>query len=186
MLGFFLIWFNYICSLGSFYCSTFNHIFPFFLLSFLCLPFLSHFPLVSSIVFLSLSSPVPSSKPEGVGGCGSLRSISWWGCSWVQPEPFFPPYNAVFSLTLIKVHLASKCCGPFNTDCTKKRKWKKDKANGGDTERDEERGWETDRQRETGHHVDKGRRKIGLMVTEDGQNNHNHCSPLTRLNIGLM
>lgn len=28
----------------------------------------------------------------------------------MQPEPFFSLYNAVFSLTLIKVHLASKCC----------------------------------------------------------------------------
>ena len=77
------------------------------------------------------------------------------------------PHNAAFSLTLIKVHLASKCCGPLNTDCTEKRKWKRQS--------------QQRRQREMGG----GReRKDGeIMVIEEGQNND--CS-LTSLNIGLM
>lgn len=51
-----------------------------------------------------------------------------------------------------------------------------------ETERKRERQMEGERER--GHRVDKGQRNNGLMVIEDGQNNH--CSALTRLNIGLM
>lgn len=90
------------------------------------------------------------------------------------------PYNAVFSLTLIKVHLASKCCGSLNTDCTEKRKLKRQSK----LQRHREREAEKENDRQRGHHVDKGRRNNGLMVIEDGQNNH--CSPLTRLSIGLI
>lgn len=96
-------------------------------------------------------------------------------------------HNAVFSLTLIKVHLASKCCGPLNTDCAEKRKWKRQskqqqKESGGVGS--ERHNTHTEREGERKHHVDKGRRNNGLMVNEGRQNNH--CSPLTRLNIGLM
>lgn len=78
------------------------------------------------------------------------------------------PNNTVFSLTLIKVHLASKCCRPLNTDCTERRKWKKRQSK-----------W--CRQRESAieiareHHVDNAERNNGLMVIESRQNNH--CSP---------
>lgn len=54
-----------------------------------------------------------------------------------------------------------------------------------ETERKRERHTGRERKRERGgHRVDKGQRSNGLMVIEDGQNNH--CSALTRLNIGLM
>lgn len=63
-----------------------------------------------------------------------------------------------------------------------KRENEKDKAGSGDGEK--ERETDGGRERERGHRVDKGQRNNGLMVIEDGQNNH--CSALTRLNIGLM
>lgn len=100
---------------------------------------LSYSPCLSSSPVL-LYSPPP---PKGVGGCSSLRSISWWGGSWVQPEPFFCLHNAEFSLTLIKVHLASKCCGPLNTDSTERRKWKRQSKPQRQSERKE--SWETER-----------------------------------------
>lgn len=70
----------------------------------------------------------------------------------------------MFSLTLIKVHLASKCCGPLNTDCTEKTKWKqkKDEATGG------ERKSECVRE----GMVEITEENNGLMMVEDGQNNH--------------
>ena len=65
-----------------------------------------------------------------------------------------------------------------------KEKMKKTKQ-AAETERKRERHTGRERKRERGgHRVDKGQRSNGLMVIEDGQNNH--CSALTRLNIGLM
>lgn len=67
----------------------------------------------------------------------SSRSGGGWGgdCDFFFPVHFLvrgrlssaapailSPNNTVFSLTLIKVHLASKCCRSLNTDCTERRK----------------------------------------------------------------
>ena len=93
------------------------------------------------------------------------------------------PYNGAFSLTLIKVHLASKCCGPLNTDCTEKRKWKRQSRRRRRRERERDTLGERERER-GGHRVDKGQRSNGLMVIEDGHKKH--CSALTRLNIGFI
>lgn len=67
-------------------------------------------------------------------------------------------HNAVFTLTLIKVNLASKCCALLNTDCTERRKWKRQ------SKQPRTRGRE--------QCVDKGQRNNSLMVIGDGWNNH--------------
>lgn len=104
---------NYVCTLDFLRCSTFlllSHIFSFFpFFFFLLLPFF-------------LSSPLPNWR----GGWLQLFAVHFLvrrllSAVWA----ILCLHNAVFTLTLIKVHLASKCCGLLNTDCTERRKWKR-------------------------------------------------------------
>lgn len=76
-------------------------------------------------LWLSPSLVFSSSRPGGDCDFFSVHFLARGRLSSAARAILSPPNNTVFSLTLIKVHLASKCCRPLNTDCAEKRKWKK-------------------------------------------------------------
>lgn len=102
---------NYVCTLDFLCCSTFlllGHIFSFPPFFFFCF-FLRFY----------LSSPLPNWR----GGWLQLFAVHFLVRRLLTAaRAILCLHNAVFTLTLIKVHLASKCCGLLNTDCTERRK----------------------------------------------------------------
>ena len=150
-----------------------SHVFSFLLLFVLPL-LLSCLSIVSSIVLrssplLSSSSPPNPKKWVVAALYGPFPGEEALECS---PSHSLPAQCCI----LINSYQSSSCIqmlGAAQYWLHWKEKMKKTKQ-----------AAEKERERERKHHVDKGLRNNGLMLIEDGQNNH--CSPLTRLNIRLM
>ena len=130
-----IIWLDYICTLGSSCVPIYFSSIP-SRPSFYCL----------SLTLLSVHLLLLQTRRSGCLRCFTVHFLVR-RLSSVAPA-ILSRYNGAFSLTLIKVHLASKCCGPLNTDCTEKRKWKRQSRRWRRRERERDRWRERERERE--------------------------------------